>query len=212
MTCCETNRAPMASLDSFTPMVLASIYGLPPVVAEAHVRNAAIEFARRTDMLKRTVFVNFGSDQRHQIVQLCDPDVRLHAIEDVHGPECGRKLRAVRCIADVDCVPMSYYYEKPQDLWINPAPSCGGTAELRVVVVPAEGACALDACLLHEHANTLAEYATGMALNMPDAAWYDPNAYALRKRAFDDRVAEARSDTERGQMKGPLIARARRFI
>lgn len=212
MTCCETGLVDQVPLTDFTPMVLASIYGLPPVVAEAHVRNAAIEFARRTDTLKRTVFVNYGTDQDHQIVRLCDESIRLHAIEDVYHPVCERKLRPVRCVTDLRCTPLSYYFEKPYDLWVCPAPSCPSTVELRVVVLPSLNACDLDRCLFDEHLNTITEYATGMALNMPNADWYDPNAWVLRRRAFEERVAEARTDTERGQMKGPLVARPRRFV
>lgn len=212
MSCCDTNLVPTAPLTDFTPMVLASIYGLPPAVAEAHVRNAAIEFARRTDMLKRTAFVNFGTGQDHQIVELCDDSIRLHAIEDVYHPVCQRKLTPVRCVTDLRYTPTSYYFEKPCDLWICPPMDCPGTVELRVVVVPSVTACRLDECLLDEHANTIAEYATGMALNMPDASWYSPDAWIIRRRAFEERVAEARTDTERGQMKGPLVARQRRFV
>lgn len=212
MTCCATDLVPTVPLTDFTPMVLASIYGLPPAVAEDHVRGAAIEFARRTDMLKRTVFVNFGTDQDHQIVQLCDRDVRLHAIEDVYHPVCARKLTPVRCVTDVRCTPTSYYFEKPRDLWICPTMNCPQTVELRVVVIPSAGACRLDQCLLDEHKTTIAEYAVGTALNMPDASWYSPDAWIARRRVFEERIAEARTDTERGQMKGPLVARPRRFV
>lgn len=212
MSECRTDLVPMVPLTDFTPMVLASIYALPPVVAEAHIRNAAIEFARRTDMLKRTVWVNFGADQDHQIVGICDEDLRLHAIEDVYHPTCSVKLKPVRCVTDVRCTPTSYYFEKPRDLWICPPLSWPGTVELRVVVVPSQRACRLDQCIYDEHLHTITEYAVGMAMNMPSAAWNDPNEWILRKRAFEERVAEARTDTERGQMKGPLIARSRRFV
>lgn len=206
-----TQTAPMVPLTAFTPMVLASLYSLPTVVAEAHLRNAAIEFARRTDALKRTVHVGFGTGQEHQLLALDAGDVCLHAVDDVHHPECGRKLTAVRCLDDLRCTPTSYYFEKPGDLWICPPLCVPGHVEVRATVVPALTACALDACLV-EHVNTLAEYAVGMALNMPSASWYDPNGYTLRRRQFEERVAEIRTDTARGRMKGPLVAPARRFV
>ena len=204
----------MKRLDTLTPTVLASIHGLPEAVAEQFMRDAAVELAQRTGVVRRTVEFPIGSGRCEARIDAhalrAAEGLDLHKLVEVQHPLCG-KLSPVRCINDVKCTANSYYYE-PSFLTVSATADCAAMVELVFTCIPTPDTCFVPDEIADVYAGIMENCVIAKALDMPSADWYNPNAAQMRWRRWEREISRVATDATRHRAGGPMRPRPVRFI
>lgn len=206
---CETDKPDMVPLDDFLPYVMHQISGLPAEVAAHHLRLSAIELARHTGILERTIFHTAQEGVGFYELHVgCDEAIMSVRQVIVNGC-CYQPYREL-CA----CLPCNhYFYDKQVGLHVHPAGD-DRTRGIEVIakVVPDQDTCHLDRCLYDVHAETVADGAMARLLAIPGAPWQDLGAQRLYARRFSQGRSAAAKLSGKQNMSGPLMVKKRRVV
>ena len=186
----------------FYSWVLPSVPGCPNPTLDLHIRQAAIDFCRRTLCWVRTldpVEAN-GMDIR------CDLDlpsqtqaVKLMAVA-VNGLEyllvdTQRGLQLVRQGSGAD---FSFTQDK-LTLDVHPLRQRGDSIEVDMALAPSFNAGSVETDVASPHTQEIAQGALATLQMMAGVAWSDPGLAGINKALFNQRVATVAMHFARGQ-------------
>jgi hypothetical protein len=206
---CQCDAFDAVPIDEFLPYVLPSIYGLPVEIAAHQLRMAAISFARSTQALTRTVFIDGQCGLC--VVNLEVPDCySILSVESVSVGGC--KLTVHR--GGPEKIPSrGFFYEHPGWLYLGSAlPECPRALEATVVVVPGQDSCQLDRALYDTYSDAIADGALERLYLMKSAPWFDVQLANIHGRKFKAAVSDAGALVAKGRVSAPLMIKVPRFV
>lgn len=176
-------------LEEFLPHVMAMVQGdsrpaLPSNVAISYIRNAAIKFAQRSSVIRRSVQIKFQPD--NLIYPLVDDpeEEKIHRLVRVYrGDECCNDEFVATFDDNTICLAA----------WDVPSDPCEDqffTAEF--VAIPTRNACSVDEILFDEWHDAIVDGALEQIHLMPQRPWTSGTASRERQRNFGLAVADAR--------------------
>ena len=203
----------MTLLDDFLPLLRGRLPGCPDIVLKDAVRDACIEFCRRTELLVQTTPLTVIAGDR---VVWPDFDAGT-AWEVLSLTRDGRMLSPVNRREtttqswDVDTgVPLYYYLEGDGSLVLAPIPDADETLTLTVTVCPAATATEVDDALYHGHRETIAAGARAwVRRNLGD--WVNPQLEAEDRKVFEYAIHNQNIRRARGGANTPLRVRTTPF-
>ena len=186
----------------FYSWVLPSVQGCPNPTLDLHIRQAAIEFCRKTLCWVRTldpaeangVDIRFDLDLPSQTQA-----VKLMAVA-VNGREyllvdTQRGLQLVRQGSGVD---FSFTQDK-LTLDVHPLRARGDSIEVDMVLAPSFNASSIETDVASPYVQEIAQGALATLQMMAGVAWSDPGLAAVNKALFNQRVATVAMHFTRGQ-------------
>ena len=186
----------------FYPWVLPSVPGCPNPTLDLHIRQAAIEFCRRTLCWVRTldpVEAN-GMDIRFDLdLPSQTQAVKLMAVA-VNGMQyllvdTQRGLQLVRQGGGAD---FSFTQDK-LTLDVHPLRQRGDSIEVDMALAPSFNASSIETDVASPHTQEIAQGALATLQMMAGVAWSDPGLAAANKALFNQRVATVTMHFARGQ-------------
>ena len=189
-----TTQAPQVPFDDFIVYVTAGIAGVPAEAAGFAVRLAAIEWARRTRAIKRTIHLPILTREQAYAIQLTDA-WSLLGISEVSVDGCRLTPAVVGSIRNGG---RRYAFEQPDALYLTYPPARDGLAEIRIAVVPGQDSCFIDRWVYDLHAEDIAKGAEARLLNMSTEPWYNPSAAQMAQREFNRLVARSTTEARGG--------------
>jgi hypothetical protein len=226
------------ALAEFLPELRMIANGVPSDIAEAYVRNAAIEFCERSAVVKREVFVDLQCDVQEYLLEPPDSDsmrtVSIDFICDARGQR--HYLRPNQpCQLNCPCLCagaweggplqqtgtaplqiawLSLWFQQPNSLFVRSPVRADTQGALRVSlnVAPKRDACDLDRVLFDRYLMTLVAGAAGYLLMQPKQDWSNPQLAAKYERDFKIGQARGATDALIGESRGPFRATAQRVV
>ena len=186
----------------FYSWVLPSVPGCPNPTLDLHIRQAAIEFCRRTLCWVRTldpVEAN-GMDIRFDLdLPSQTQAVKLMAVA-VNGLEyllvdTQRGLQLVRQGSGAD---FSFTQDK-LTLDVHPLRQRGDSIEVDMALAPSFNASSIETDVASSYMQEIAQGALATLQMMAGVAWSDPGLAAANKVLFNQRVATVAMHFARGQ-------------
>ncbi len=186
----------------FYSWVLPSVPGCPNPTLDLHIRQAAIEFCRRTLCWVRTldpVEAN-GMDIRFDLdLPSQTQAVKLMAVA-VNGLEyllvdTQRGLQLVRQGSGAD---FSFTQDK-LTLDVHPLRGRGDSIEVDMALAPSFNASSIETDVASPYVQEIAQGALATLQMMPGVAWSDPGLAGINKAVFSQRVATVAMHIARGQ-------------
>ena len=186
----------------FYSWVLPSVPGCPNPTLDLHIRQAAIEFCRRTLCWVRTldpVEAN-GMDIRFDLdLPSQTQAVKLMAVA-VNGLEyllvdTQRGLQLVRQGSGAD---FSFTQDK-LTLDVHPLRGRGDSIEVDMALAPSFNASSIETDVASPYVQEIAQGALATLQMMAGVAWSDPGLAAVNKALFNQRVATVAMHFTRGQ-------------
>ena len=186
----------------FYSWVLPSVPGCPNPTLDLHIRQAAIEFCRRTFCWVRTldpVEAN-GMDIRFDLdLPSQTQAVKLMAVA-VNGLEyllvdTQRGLQLVRQGSGAD---FSFTQDK-LTLDVHPLRNRGNSIEVDMALAPSFNASSIETDVASSYMQEIAQGALATLQMIAGVAWSDPGLAAVNKALFNQRVATVAMHFARGQ-------------
>lgn len=212
MTCGCSTVDDMVALDEFVPYVLPSVPEAPEEMVAHYVRMAAIDFCRKTHVVKATVTFDLQkgvSDYCFDCIEglkpftlnsVCVGSSKIPALRETPcpGPRCA----------------YGYSYNGEYDVLVFPAPKCDVPKGLSIeaVMQPDQDACELPRILYEQYAEALADGALHRMLSLPTSDWFNASVAGVHMRRYINAVTQAKLLVARRNVNGPLIAQAPRWI
>ena len=193
----------------FYSRVLPSVPGCPNPALDLHIRQAAIDFCRRTLCWVRTldpVEAN-GMDIRFDLdLPSQTQAVKLMAVA-VNGREyllvdTQRGLQLVRQGSGAD---FSFTQDK-LTLDVHPLRARGDSIEVDMALAPSFNASSIETDVASPHTQEIAQGALATLQMMAGVAWSDPGLAAANKALFNQRVATVAMHFARGQGAAKLVS------
>lgn len=206
---CECAKPDTVALDEFLPYIMSQVMGLPAEIAAHNARLAAIELAKHTGLIKRTLFMPAQEGvEFYELEPPCDEVILSVSKVTVNG--CCYTPHRELCA----CLPCkTYFYEKPNGLYVDPPGDDRPRGiEVRAIMVPDQDACAVDRCLYDAHAEVIADGAMARILAMPSAPWVDFGAARVFGRRFQQARGTVSKLAGKNSMSGPTVIKTRRFV
>ena len=186
----------------FYPWVLPSAQGCPNPTLDLHIRQAAIEFCRRTLCWVRTLdpIEANGMDIRFDLdLPSQTQAVKLMAVA-INGLEyllvdTQRGLQLVRQGSGAD---FSFTQDK-LTLDVHPLRARGDRIEVDMALAPSFNAISIETDVASPYVHEIAQGALATLQMMTGVAWSEPNLAAANKLLFNQRVATVAMHFARGQ-------------
>lgn len=193
-------------IEDFTPQLLAATIdsegktSLPESAATSYIRSAAIEFARRTQILKNDITVDLQCGLKEYPLETddCEKVVAIVCAQYENWMEedcgCAWSFGDVRFQLD-DGI-----------LHIDPAPNedIPGGLKLKVVTIPNRDACELDSRLFDEWQDAIVEGALSRLYSMPSRPWSSMSRSDYSRRLFNEAIGMANVSRVMSGHRGPL--------
>lgn len=206
---CNWEDTDMVPLDEFLPYIMPQVAGLPAEVAAHNARLAAIELAKHTGLLKRTLFMPAQKGVAEYALEHPENENILSIARVTVNGCCYEPYREM-----CDCLPCQrYFFEKPSTLYVHPAGEDRPRGiEVIANVVPDQDACHVDRCLYDAHAEVISDGAMARIMAMPSAPWVDFGAARVFGRRFQTARGTVSKLAGKGSMSGPTLIKSRRWV
>ncbi|MCA8017733.1 hypothetical protein [Burkholderia metallica] len=204
------NLVEFVPLDQFMPFVMAGAQGLPETMAQAYVRQACIDFATRSSILRRRVIVDLQarvtdypiwSDEREQVVRVNEVRVdgtpyrgQRNSVVFMH---MGVRFTVADGMLRLSHVP---HHDRP------------GVIEIRLSASPTQDACDVDSLLYDDWQPAIEDGALARIYQLPGYTFTSFPLAAQRGRSFDEKIARARVRALRSDTSAHLTAIAPRIV
>lgn len=197
----------MAYLEDWLPLVRPQLPGLPDFLGTEAAREAAIEFCRRTKLLRGAFDVTTAAGQaayllgteQGMVADMIDEVLRDDATLEPASREVFQDNRWDR----TDGSPSAYYLDGNRSLVLGPIPDAIETLSVRAVMRPASDADSLDDALWEDWRWAIAAGARAH-IRRNFSAWIDPGLYAQDDMIFQDGIGHATYRRARGQTRHRL--------
>lgn len=211
----------MITLESFLPYVLPSASNCPEPLAIQALRNAAIDFCTRTDLIQRvftpnviagtaTLAIDVPNNMTvGRVMEMYYKDSRMHPAtpDGVRSPLAMRGAN----IGDATIVtgyPRFYFQTTPDSDTFNVYPVPDATAALtagytlRVSFVPDQECMTVDDTLFDDYAEDIANGALARILMTPGQSFTSVTASAAYRSMFEGAIKAGRRQTQMGYTNG----------
>jgi len=196
-------------VDDWFPLVLPRLPGCPDVILRIAVRESAVEFCRRTRLMRGTISVttqvgraaypmNAPTDT---VVSMIDEILRDDMTLIASSEEDFRDSRYDRASG----TPEAYYIAGNRALVLGPIPDAVETLSVRCVLKPDSQAESLDDALWEDWRNAIAAGACAYA-RRSYSAWMDAALEADETMRFEDAVGQAQRNNATGRTRKRLRA------
>lgn len=199
------------------PYVLPYVPGVPDATAVHHIRNAAIDFCRRTLAWQMEIDPIEGFEvpatdgvateftmsppAESEIVKLLSVAVDDDPIEVVEASK-GVAFRRRGTHTDLA------FTRDRKTLAVYPAPEAGTVIHVEAALRPSDDATGLPDEFADLYRQDIAKGAVASLLLMPKQDWSDPGTGADLMRMFSDRIGTVGAQVARGFSRGPLRTKA----
>ena len=193
--------------DGFYPYVLPSVIGCPNPTVDHHIRQAAIEFCRRTLCYTVTLDpitadgVSFKFDldlpSQTQPVKIMAAEV---AGRDYPVVDTQRGLQLVR----QDSVADFCFTQDKKTLNVHPLRTKGESVVVDMALMPTQTATSIADDVAVPYMQEIAYGAIASLQMLPGQAWTDPGMASANKTLFNQRIATVSMHFARGQAAAKL--------
>lgn len=181
---------------SFYQYVAPDVYECPEITMEIAVRDAAIEFCRRTfvwqEMLDPVITIKNISEYD---LEMPSGTVVEHVLEAICD---GRELTAVK-LRDLPTnrdtfvgKPTAYSLMFGDQVKLYPVPDNKGLLRLMVALTPSSTASGIDSTLFERYKEVIAHGAKHRLMSVPSKSWSNPAAAQYHMTQFMRGIGEAR--------------------
>ena len=203
----------MATLDSFLPLIRGRLPGCPDIVLKDGVRDACIEFCRRTELLSESIALEVTAAEPAYPLTATTGDVwEVLALrrESSSLQPANRREFQLQGWDVTTGAPGYYYLDGDGSLVLGPIPDADETLTLLVTVVPAGNATTVPDALYQDHREAIAAGARAwVRRNLGD--WVNPQLEAEDRKVFEYGVHNQNIRRARGGVNAPLRVRAQPF-
>lgn len=191
----------MISLDRFLPLVAGQCQRAPDMIMRDALRDAAIEFCKRT---------RFLSSQEEIVTEPGSPSVTLLPLDGVtyHIEAIMRGERQLERLSRYDVLqsglharsgePVSFYLSGAHDVVFAPIPSQEETLIAHIIARPSDTANSVSDALYSDWRQVIAAGARAL-LRRTHAPWMDVNLELKDQQIFEDGIASANVQRARGR-------------
>lgn len=237
MSCCSI-PIQQVPLEDFVPYVAPFAKGAPDELIAHEVRVAAIELARATLCVERTLAVDLQAGVANYCLDSDDPCINIMAVRKVcigqnepHGTGVdfnngasedflpGMLTKELRPLRERPCQtcpwPMyAFWLDGLTDVYISPVPQCDYPAGMHVTVqvTPGQDCCFVPRIMYDQYAETIADGAIYRMLLMKGAPWYDLQTASIFIKKFADGKRHAKTMAMRGNITQGQKLRSRRWV
>lgn len=213
----------MLSLDVFLPRLLPSVPGCTDPLARQALLDAAIEFCEQTQIVRvitdpqpvsadvASYSVDIPSSQRVTLVQHAwygnrelkpAPSEIISNAKFYNGTASGP-----------DAVPAYFYEGAVGEVQVYPIPGSLANQSLvfRVATKPSRSATQVENVLYEDWAEAIVAGARERLHAIPDVPFSSANAMATAMALFNQGISRARSEAQRGRIRGSISAQPRSF-
>lgn len=186
----------------FYPWVLPQVPGCPNPTLDLHIRQAVIEFCRRTacytvtldDIRANGTDTNFDLDipSQTQVVRLMAASVNgrdYPLVDTLRGQQLVRSQSPQDFLFSADKLTV--------DVW--PLRAAGDLIGLEAMLTPSHTASQIDSDVIAPYMQDVAFGAVGSLMMMPVAEWGNPNLAAINKGLFKSCIDTVAMHFSRGQ-------------
>jgi hypothetical protein len=197
-------------LDAFLPFVMAAARGLPETMAIAYIRQACIEFCRRSNAVRRHVRLD---QQRHVVDYPIWPDDSEQVVRVTEVRVGTSTYRARRDHLEFAHWGVRYTVRDGLvHLSARPQKDVPDAIDIRFVVAPTQTACEVDSILYHDWQNAIEDGALARIYQLPGYEFTEPRLATSRGTSFDERIARARVQALKSDTTATTVALAPRFV
>lgn len=175
---------PRTDYNKFLPHVMANVTGdsragLPPNVALSYIRSAAIEFAKKSGILRRTERIMLQDGlQRYPLVDAPEEE-RVYRLSSVKRNGCDYPATFDDSTVIFEC-PIGVTQECPEYI------------EVKYVVIPERSSCGVDELIFDEWHDAIVDGALEQIHLMPQKPWTSGGASQQRGLKFRMAAGDAR--------------------
>lgn len=178
---------PKLSFDELLPELKVEMPEVPNDMLASYVRSAAIEFAKRTNILERDICIQLLPCVRDYIIE--PPDcMDLVGLIEIEGGKCWCGYEIVSYIGQYDCV-RSVEFKDPHYIIFSPAPTEMRTVTITCSVVPTYDTCDLDAKLVRQYREEILHGARARLYAIGRRPWSSESKAAEERRYFEQCIA-----------------------
>lgn len=195
----------MKDLDKLLPRVMEHAANCPEPTALRHLRDAAIEFCRRTRIWRETDTFALGTDKSEVLAvapeaaifeithaRFCHTDLKAATLDWLDANEPGWRDR---------CGPPVWFTQSaPNTVRVVPHPDVAGDLTLQLILQPADDAEQLPDILIDNYARVIAEGALGHILLLP-AEFGNAQLAAAHLTLFEDAIGRLSAKLPQGQQR-----------
>jgi hypothetical protein len=192
----------MATLTSFAKYVRPYVPGCPePILLDA-IKDACVEFCKRTLIFTRDIEIvtvigqrayapSLAAEEAPEQIEMIERDT--YALDDssFHEFKGDITLRSAG-------TPTKYYLDENGDIVLGPIPDAIETLAATVAIKPAEDATTVPDALLSHWSEYIAAGAKAALFGQENVEWGDPTKAASNGMAFDEGVNKALMKRARG--------------
>ncbi|NML34514.1 hypothetical protein [Paraburkholderia antibiotica] len=191
-------------LTQFMPFVMAAAQGLPETMAQAYVRQACIDFATRSSILRRRIVISLQPRVRaypiwphesEQVVRVNEVDVNGTPYRARRGGVAFHHFGTRFTVEDGMLV-----------LSREPSHERPGAVHVRMCIAPSRDACEVDALLHDDWQQSIEDGALARIYQLPGYQFTSLQLAQVRGRSFDEGVARARIRALRSDTSASLDA------
>lgn len=207
-TCDHVDTVPWSA---FVEGVSLYVMNAPATVIEHFVREAAIELARKTQILQRTMWVDLQECVRDY--RLVAPDgYKIHLISDV-SMGCLRMHPAAYTTRH-DLRHAQYFFDPPCGLAIGNSPDEDEKEGLtiRASVIPTHDSCEVDAFLLDVHGDDIRAGALARLFLMNGQPWYSTMNGGIWLKRWKSAINQVKNERFKNHSSGAIKMTAPRFV
>lgn len=192
------------SLDGFLPELQLEIPELPDDILMNYVRNAAIEFAKRTGVIIRDIEIMLEPCVENYLMETLDCMVINKVLNVCRKGHPVVRVPTGRC-AKVNCGGgMVMWWEEPNLAYFTPAPSVEEYVTVTVSVIPSDDACEVDSILLSTYREDILHGARSRLYAIPRRPWSDGGMALRSSQLFEKGIAKANTRRVLGRQSGFL--------
>ena len=196
-------------VDDWFPLVLPRLPGCPDPILRVAIREAAIEFCRRTKLLRGAIAVTTQAG-RDSYPLNAPSDSVVSTIEDVLRDDMTLIASSEEDFRDAlyaraSGTPQAYYMAGSRELVLGPIPDAVETLSVRCVLKPDSRAEDLHDALWEDWRNAIAAGACAYT-RRTYSAWMDTALEADETMRFEDAIGQAQRNTATGRTRKRLRA------
>lgn len=203
----------MATLEQFLPMVRGLLPGCPQIVMENAVRDACIEFCKRTELLTQTTEIDVIAGEREADLY---PDADTHwVVLEVRRSMTVLEPLSRKAFFDQSLslnvgVPRAYYLEGDLKLLLGPIPDADETLTAWVATRPKDTATSVNDVLWTDYREPIAAGARAW-VRRHYGEWSQPALEADDRGMFERAIHFEQLRRARGGTNASLRVRAHSF-
>lgn len=192
----------MTPWSAFLPYVVPDVYECPTVTVELAVRDAAIEFFRRTHVWKETSDVVRTRAGRAVYDMETPPNVMVETLYEVEFN--GRRTGPAR----PDGIPgwlrgpgspvRFTYLHGTDEIEFHPAPADDGEMRMTMVLTPSSTSSGIESFYFERYRDGIVHGAKWKLMMVPGKPWTNPAMAEYHARRFSFEISEARVRADHG--------------